>query len=158
MALAENTMVFHGYPDAGILGITESSSYDVIALGSDRDRYPNVVARATDMLRRSGIEGPYGLAIGPDLHTGIVETTEHGGHLLFDHLRRILEGPLVWAPGVKGGIVMSLRGGDFVLECGQDVSMGYLGHDDREVRLYLEESVAFRVLEPGAAIALEPAG
>jgi len=61
---------------------------------------------------------------------------------------------LVWAPGVDGGVVLSLRGGDFILDSGQDLSIGYLSHDADVVRLYLEESFSFRVLEPDAAIAL----
>jgi uncharacterized linocin/CFP29 family protein len=112
------------------------------------------VAQAVDTLRQSGIEGPYGLAICPTDYTRIVETTEHGGHLLFDHLRQILGGPIVWAPGVDGGVVVSLRGGDFVLDSGEDLSIGYLSHDADVVRLYLEESLSFKVLEPDAAVAL----
>ena len=107
---------------------------------------------------RPGIAGPYGLAIGPEIYTGIVETDEHGGHLLLDHLRQILGGPLVWAPGVQGGVVLSLRGGDFVLDCGQDLSIGYLAHDAQTVRLYVEESFSFRVLEPDASSRLAARG
>jgi uncharacterized linocin/CFP29 family protein len=112
------------------------------------------VARAVNTLLSSGIAGPYGLAIGPDGYTGIIESTEHGGYLLLDHLRNILGGPVVWAPGVEGAVVMSLRGGDFVLEVGQDLSIGYLDHDAQVVRLFLEESFNFRVLEPEAAVPL----
>jgi uncharacterized linocin/CFP29 family protein len=154
MALAENVAVFHGYADAGILGITESTSHAALSFAEDMEQYPMVVAQAADVLRRSGIAGPYGMAIGPDIYTGIVETTEHGGHLLFDHLRQILGGPLVWAPGVAGGVVLSLRGGDFVIDSGQDLSIGYSDHDASVVRLYLEESFNFRVIEPDAAVAL----
>ena len=118
------------------------------------EQYPKAVAQAVDVLRRSGIGGPYGLAICPDIYTGIVETTEHGGHLLLDHLRKILGGPLVWSPGLDGGIVLSLRGGDFVIDAGQDLSIGYSDHDASVVRLYLEESFSFRVVEPDAAVAL----
>lgn len=154
IALGENVTVFHGYEAAGMQGITECTSHEPIRLGHDMEQYPNGVARATDVLRQAGISGPYGLAIGPDIYTGIVETTEHGGHLLLDHLRQILGGPLVWAPGVQGGIVLSLRGGDFVLDCGQDLSIGYVDHDADIVRLYIEESFSFKVLEPDAAVAL----
>jgi uncharacterized linocin/CFP29 family protein len=154
IALAENVSIFHGYADAGILGITESTSHPQLSFSEDMERYPRAVAQATDVLRRAGIGGHYGMAIGPDIYTGIVETTEHGGFLLFDHLRQILGGPLVWAPGVEGGIVLSLRGGDFVIDSGQDLSIGYSDHDASVVRLYLEESFTFRVLEPDAAVAL----
>jgi uncharacterized linocin/CFP29 family protein len=158
LALGENVTVFHGYQAAGMHGITESSSHSPITIEEDMEQYPKVVARATDTLRRSGIGGPYGLAIGSDIYTGIVETTEHGGYLLLDHLRQILGGPLVWAPGVEGGVVLSLRGGDFVLDCGQDLSIGYRNHDAQVVHLYVEESISFRVLEPDAAVVLRHGG
>jgi uncharacterized linocin/CFP29 family protein len=158
IALGENVSIFHGFPAAGIQGITERTSHPPLTIERDMERYPKVVARATDILRASGIQGPYGLAIGSEIYTGIVETTEHGGYLLLDHLRQILEGPVVWAPGVQGGVVLSLRGGDFILDCGQDLSIGYRDHDADVVRLYLEESFTFRVTEPDAAVALRHNG
>ena len=59
----------------------------------------------------------------------MVETTEHGGYLLLDHLTRILGGEVVWAPGVDGALVISQRGGDFLLDVGQDLAVGYSHHD-----------------------------
>jgi uncharacterized linocin/CFP29 family protein len=120
--------------------------------------YPPAVAQAVDALRQAGTDGPFGLALCPNTYTQIVETTEHGGHLLLDHLHQILGGPLVWSPGLDGGVVMSLRGGDFVFESGQDLSIGYLDHDADVVRLYIEESFNFRVLEPDAAVAVHQGG
>jgi len=153
IALGENVTVFHGHQAAGLRGITESTSHqpvEVDGVGASADG----VARAVNVLRTAGIDGPYGLAICPDSYTRIVETTEYGGHLLFDHLRAILGGPLVWAPGMEGGVVLSQRGGDFQFDCGQDLSIGYLDHDADVVRLYIEESFSFRVLEPDAAVTL----
>ena len=154
IALAENTAVFHGYVAGGILGITEESSHPPVSIEADMEQYPKVVAQATDTLRRAGVGGPYGLAIDPAIYTVIVETAEHGGYLLLDHLRQILGGPVVWAPGVEGGVVLSQRGGDFVLHLGQDLSIGYRDHDAEVVRLSVEESFTFRVSEPDAAVAL----
>jgi len=154
IALGENVTVFHGHQAAGFRGLTESTSHEPIALDGDVERSADAVARAVNILRQAGIDGPYALAICPDLYTRIVETTEYGGHLLFDHLRAILGSPLVWAPGIQGGVVLSTRGGDFQFDCGQDLSIGYLGHDTDVVRLYIEESFSFRVLEPDAAVTL----
>jgi len=105
-------------------------------------------------LRLAGVQGPYALALSPTAYTGVVETTEHGGTVVLDHLGHILGGDVIWAPGVLGAIALSVRGGDFLFEAGQDLSVGYLDHDDASVRLYLEESFTFRVAEPAAAIAL----
>ena len=62
----------------------------------------------------------------------------------------------MWTPGVDGAVVVSLRGGDFLFESGQDLSIGYDSHDADVVRLYLQESFSFRVATPEAAVALAP--
>jgi uncharacterized linocin/CFP29 family protein len=154
IAMAENVAVFHGWEGA-IDGIADASPHEQVQLG-DVDGYPRQVAGAVERLLRSGITGPYGLALGREQYRRVVETAEHGGYPLLDHLRKILEGPIVWAPGVKGAIALSLRGGDFVFESGLDLSIGYESHDSEVVRLYLEESFSFRVATPEAAVALKP--
>jgi len=154
IAVAENRAVFHGWSSAAIIGIAEASAHPVIEISNGFDSYPKHVAKAVERLLEAGVAGPYGLALGSEGYTGVVETTEHGGYPLFDHLRNILAGPIVWAPGVEGAVVVSLRGGDFMLESGQDLSLGYTSHDVDSVHLYLEESFSFRVATPEAAVAL----
>jgi uncharacterized linocin/CFP29 family protein len=156
LATAENRAVFHGYEEAGITGITEASTEDPITLGEDCTAYPRHVARAVETMLHAGIDGPYGLALGPEAYTRVLETSEHGGYPLLDHLRKIIDGPLVWAPGVQGAAVVSQRGDDFVLEVGEDLSVGYTAHDANTVELYLVESFTFRVATPEAAVALNP--
>jgi uncharacterized linocin/CFP29 family protein len=153
-AMAEDIAVFHGYDAAGIRGISESSPHAPVEIGDDYNQYPGTVARAVATLQAASISGPFTIALGPRCYTGVIETTERGGYPVLEHIRLILGGPVVWAPGVDGAIVVSLRGGDFELTCGQDFSTGYLGHDADSVRLYLEESITFRALSPDAGIAL----
>jgi uncharacterized linocin/CFP29 family protein len=154
IAVAENVAVFHGWGDA-IGGIASASPYEQALLGDSAEQYPRQVAGAVEKLLCSGVTGPYGLALGREQYRRVVETAEHGGYPLLDHLRKILEGgPIVWSPGVRGAVVLSLRGGDFQFESGQDLSLGYESHDAEAVRLYLEESFTFRVLTPEAAVAL----
>jgi len=154
IALGENTAVFNGWPQAGITGIAQASPHTAIPLTDDMTTCPRHVAEAVEVLLSGGVEGPYGLALGPTIYRQVIETTEHGGYPLFDHLRKIVGGPLVWAPGVDGGIVVSLRGGDFLFECGQDLAVGYRAHDADAVHLYLVETFSFRVATPEAAVAV----
>lgn len=155
IARAENVAVLHGWSQAAIAGLTEATTHARVKLGKGFDDYPNHVAKAVQLLLKSGIEGPYAIALGSEAYTGVVETTEHGGYPLLDHLRNILGGPIVWAPGVTGAVVLSLRGGDFLFESGQDLSIGYSHHDADGVNLYIEESFSFRVATPEAAVSLQ---
>src|SRR5208337_663227 len=56
----------------------------------------------------------------------------------------------------KGGLVLTTRGGDFELDIGQDLSIGYLSHSATTVELYFQESFTFRLLTTEAAVALTP--
>jgi uncharacterized linocin/CFP29 family protein len=154
IAMAENIAVFHGW-DGAISGIAEAPPHERVPLG-DLEGYPRQVAGAVEQLLSSGITGPYGLALGRKQYRRVVETAEHGGYPLLDHLHKILDGPIVWAPGVKGVVALSLRGGDFMLESGQDLSIGYESHDSEVAQLYLEESFSFHVATPEAAVVLQP--
>src|SRR5437762_457099 len=82
--------------------------------------------------------------------TRIAESND-GGLPLAEHLARILDGKVVFVPGMDGTVVLSQRGGDFVLDVGQDVAIGYSHHSADTVTLYLEESFAFHLVDPDAA-------
>jgi uncharacterized linocin/CFP29 family protein len=106
------------------------------------------------LLRQAGIQGPYCLAIDPQGYTDILASTEHGGYPLDQHLRNILGGDLIRADGLDGALIASKRGGDFLLDIGQDFAIGYTSHNADQVRLYLEQSFNFRIAEPQAAVVL----
>lgn len=153
IALAEDAIIFDGLSSAGVEGILGASPHDPVALEADYERYPNAVAEAIVCLREAGVDGPFGIALGSRCHTGLTTTTS-GGYPVMEHVRRILDGPMVWAPGIDGACVLSMRGGDHELIIGQDLSVGFESADGDAVHLYLEESMTFRNLEPGAAVPL----
>jgi uncharacterized linocin/CFP29 family protein len=154
IAIAENSIVFHGYGAGLIQGIAQAAEAATLTLTEEFERYPVVVGEALSVLRKAGIDGPYGIALGPRCYAGLTETVTSGGYRVFDHVKRLLDGPIVWAQGVDGAVVVSLRGGDFTLTVGQDLSIGYLDHTAKSVRLYIQESLTFRVLEAEAAVPL----
>lgn len=156
IAVAENIAVFHGWSEVGMTGIAEASPHSTQALGANADAYPRAIAAAVELLLQTGIGGPYALALGREQYTRVVETAEHGGYPLLDHLHKILDGPVVWAPGVNGAVVVSLRGGDFRFESGQDFAIGYDRHDAEAVHLYIQESFSFVVATPEASVPLNP--
>jgi uncharacterized linocin/CFP29 family protein len=153
IAITEDRAVFHGYSAAGIRGIAEAPVDAALAMGDDVAGYPASIARALNTLRNRGVGGPYAVALGERCFTQLTEATQ-AGYPVLDHVRHLVDGPLVWAPGLDGALVLSQRGGDFELTVGQDVSIGYLSHDAEHVRLYFEESFTFRAITPEAAVPL----
>jgi uncharacterized linocin/CFP29 family protein len=153
IAIAEDIAVFHGYPAAHIRGICEAQASAAQPIGENYETYPAAIATAINKLHDGGVDGPYAVALSERCYTGLTETTI-AGYPILEHVRRMVEGPIVWAPGLTGAVVVSMRGGDFELVVGRDFSIGYLDHDAKIVRLYIEESFTFRVLSPQAAVPL----
>lgn len=153
IAIAEDRAIFHGYKPAGIQGISEAAVDNAIHIGDDVAGYPMLVTTALNRLRDAGVGGPFAIALSERCYVGLTEATV-GGYPVLEHVRRLIDGPLVWAPGLDGALVLSMRGEDFELTVGQDFSIGYLDHDVERVRLYIEESFTFWLISPQAAVPL----
>ncbi|MEV7177368.1 family 1 encapsulin nanocompartment shell protein [Kitasatospora sp. NPDC093679] len=156
IAFAEDRAVFEGYPAAGIAGLRASSANEALTLPADPRDYPNVISRAIGELRLAGVGGAYTLALSADAFTAVSETSDHG-YPIHEHLRRLLDGEIIWAPAIDGAFLISTRGGDFTLQLGQDLSIGYLAHDTDTVELYFQESLTFLVHTEEAVVAIGPA-
>ena len=91
--------------------------------------------------------------LGADAYTKLSETSDHGYPVL-RHIKSLVDTEIIWAPAITGAFVLATRGGDFGLYIGEDVSIGYLSHDDKRVQLYLEETFTFLLLTTEASVAL----
>ncbi|MCW5834405.1 MAG: bacteriocin family protein [Labilithrix sp.] len=154
IALVEDNAVFNGFASAGIKGILESSPHAPLALSPNVLDLPKSIVDAKETLRRAGVAGPYVLVLGAALHDQVFSATDEGHPLAKRIEQQLVDRPIVRAEAVNGAAVLSLRGGDYELYVGQDLSIGYAYHTKDEVELYLTESFTFRVLEPAAAVRL----
>ena len=155
LAFAEDGAVFEGYSAAGILGIRQGTSNPAISLPSEARNYPDAVAQGVNQLKLAGVNGPYAVLLGAAAHTALAGAGDQGYPVL-EHVKRLVDDKVIWAPAIEGAFVLTTRGGDFELNIGQDVSLGYLSHTDASVRLYLQESFTFLLLTTEAAVALTP--
>jgi uncharacterized linocin/CFP29 family protein len=156
IAFAEDRAVFDGYAVAGIQGIRPGTSNPALTLPPDVKGYPGAVAQALNLLRLAGVNGPYALLLGAEPYAAIGGATDHGYPVL-QHIQRLVDGKIIWAPAIEGGVVLTTRGGDFDLTIGQDISIGYLGHSETTVRLYFQETITFLMLTTEAVVVLAPA-
>jgi len=155
LAFAEDRAIFEGYEAAAIDGIRTCSSNPGLALPEDPREIPDVITQALTELRLAGVDGPYSVLLSADAYTKVSESTEHGYPIL-EHINRLIDGDIVWAPAIDGAFVLSTRGGDFDLQLGTDVSIGYLSHDADTVQLYLQETLTFLCYTAEASVALTP--
>jgi len=153
IAFAEDRAVFDGYQAAAITGIRQASSNEGLSLPSEVRDYPDAVSKALSELRLAGVAVPYSLLLSADAYTAVSETSDHG-YPIREHVARVLDGDIVWAPAIDGALLVSCRGGDYELRVGQDLSIGYLSHDADLVQLYFIESFTFSVFTTEASVSI----
>ena len=153
IAFAEDRAIFDGYPAAGITGVGPSSSNPVLTLPAEAREYPAVISQAVSALRLAGVGGPFSLLLSATAYTAVSETSDHG-YPIREHLARVVDGEIIWAPAIDGAFLLSGRGGDYELRLGQDLSIGYLSHDSEHVQLYFQESLTFLAYTAEASVAL----
>jgi uncharacterized linocin/CFP29 family protein len=155
IAFAEDRAVFDGYAAAGIQGIRQGSSNPGVILPPNVTAYPGAVAKAVGQLRLAGVNGPYALVLGAGAYTAASGGSDEG-YPVFHHIERVVDGGIIWAPAIEGGVVLTTRSGDFELDLGQDISIGYQSHSSTVVELYFLETFTFRLLTTEAAVVLAP--
>src|ERR1700690_4338921 len=156
IALAQDRAIFDGYDAAGIQGIRQGTSNPTIPLPAVVADYPAAIARALSQLRLAGVNGPYSVLLGADAYAALGAADDHGYPVL-QHIKLLVNEDIIWAPAITGAVVLTTRGGYFDLHIGQDISIGYLGHSDTAVRLYLQETFTFLMLTSEAVVTLAPA-
>jgi uncharacterized linocin/CFP29 family protein len=152
IAFAEDGAIFEGYNAAGIVGVRQGTSNPKLTLPADVRDYPDAIAQGLSQLRLVGVNGPYAVLLGAAAYTALAETSDHGYPVL-EHVKRLVDDKIIWAPAIEGAFIVTTRGGDFDFHIGQDLSIGYLSHTDASVKLYLQETFTFLYLTSEAAVA-----
>jgi uncharacterized linocin/CFP29 family protein len=150
----EDGAIFNGFAPAGIVGIIPASPHAPHPLPADVNDLPRTVLAAKETLRQAGISGPYALVLDTAMYAQVLGAAEDGYPLAKRITQQVIDGPLIRASAIKGGVLLSVRGGDYELTVGQDLAIGYADRERETVELYLTESFTFRVLEAGAAVPL----
>ncbi len=151
----EERLAFFGAAELGMTGMLTDSPHKPRTLGSAAGDYVSMVEDAVHAIQSRGIGGPFHLVFGRTPYQ-VLAAGEDSGYPVRKRVMDLLEGgSLRWSPALEGGAVVSGRGGDYELTVGQDFAIGFTGMDGDSVNLYILETLAFRVLEPAAAVELK---
>lgn len=150
-ALFEESAIYNGFEAGGIEGILSQNIHQPINLPDKAQEFPKVVALAVRKMALVGIRGPFTLILGNDAWVDLMQSGS-GGYPPQKIVRDLIGGEIHMSPIFEGGLLVSAAGDYFELAIGQDFSIGYAGHDQHTLDLYITESFTFRVLEPKAAV------
>jgi uncharacterized linocin/CFP29 family protein len=152
LAELEDRAIFYGLEAAHIRGQLAASSHPRIPLGGDVASTIDAVTRALLVLDEATVAGPYAVVLGDAAYRRVASAPEYPP---LRQLRELVGGRVLHSRVLRGGVVLSQRGGDYQLTVGQDAAIGYQSHDAEKVALYLVQSFTFHVMSPEAIVGLE---
>lgn len=154
VALAEDALLYYGEPTgAGFLASRRSPRVPV-GNWSERGRLLADLLRAVEILDTSGMPGPYEAVLRPEHYYAYLRAVDDGGYPAARHLERVLRTVHRSLALRDVGAVFAMRGGDFIVTVGGDLSVGYRQHGREAVHLMCVETVAAQTLTPEAVCIL----
>jgi uncharacterized linocin/CFP29 family protein len=156
VALAEDRLAFYGDPvGRGFLTTPDSPRVRAGAWNAPGRMISDVLA-AVEILDTRGISGPYELVLPPNRYFEYLQAEGDRGYPAARQLREVVAA--VHRSNVihDAGAVFSVRGGDFMLTVGGDLSVGYRLHDREAVHLFCAETLAAQAVTPEAVCLLDP--
>ena len=156
VALAEDRLAFYGDPlGRGFLTAPDSPR---LRAGdwSVPGRIVADLVKAVEALDTRGISGPYEAVLSPSRYYEYLQAEGDHGYPAARQLREAIAAVHRSAVIHDAGAVFSVRGNDFMLTVGGDLSVGYRLHDRDAVHLFCVETLAAQVVTPEAVCVIDP--
>lgn len=155
VALAEDHLAFYGREGAPGFFSSPASLRKTMGDWSVPGAAENDITAAVEALDEHGIEGPYDIVLDVEHYYAFFRSLAQGSgyptsRLLKDVVRKVHRSLVL-----KGGGVFSMRGQDFLVTVGGDLTVGYRSHNASSVHLFCAESISAHLLTPQAVVILE---
>jgi uncharacterized linocin/CFP29 family protein len=154
----EDDILFNGSEHVGVSGLLNtpgSQTHKLQEWGEPGVAADDVIAAAT-ALDNAGFHGPYALALAPDRYNLLFRRYDRGNQTEIEHLRQLVTEGIIKAPAIAGGGVLIASGRQFAsILLGQDLMAGFIGPADGCYEFDLSETVALRLVQPGAVCVLK---
>ncbi|MDX9941278.1 MAG: family 1 encapsulin nanocompartment shell protein [Bacteroidales bacterium] len=153
IAQFEEKAIYEGFKPANIGGLKNNSDHDALTFPETAEEVMGVISEGVAKFKANGIEGPYTLVLNSKKWQMVNSFMR--GYPLRKQIENLLGGSIILAPYIKDAYLVTERGGDFKMVIGQDLSIGYESHNNKNVQLYFSESFTFQVIDPVAIIVLK---
>lgn len=154
VASFEDEALYYGFDNNIATGLINARTSEPVKVKVNTTDFLQVLAEQVNSLQIDGVEGPYTLVLPDKVWAKLVaDSTAYPLQLL---LKGVTGGNLIIHHHNKDIFLVSERGGDFELHLGQDISLGFEGHDTKKVKLFFTESFAYQIHGPEAVRILQP--
>ncbi len=152
LAEFEEKTIYYGLQGAAVTGLKDVNSSEKLAMPDKIDDLLSTVSEGMTKMMHASVNGPWTLVVSPGLWKKI--SSHFKGYPLKLQLEKLLGGPVILCHFIDEAFLVPSSAEDINLVIGQDISIGYESHNDKEVRLFLTESFTLRVYDPASVIML----
>lgn len=153
MAGFEDQCLYYGFDNNIAPGLMNAVDEKPLKVKLNTSDFLRAVADQVSSLQRNAVEGPYTMILPVRAWINLVgDSTTYPFKLL---LKEIIGGDIIVHHHNKDIFLVSERGGDIELHLGQDISLGYEGHDQKKVKLFYSESFTYQIHGPEAVRILQ---
>ncbi len=145
MAKFEDNAVYNGFASGNIKGMMEMAKKS-LSFGSDDSSIMGSITEGMIMLQEAYADKPYSLIVGKEAYEKIQSQVK--GYPLIRRIEEVTGSEVVFSDEIEGALLIPYDHDDLELTIGQDFAIGFEEHDSKNVKLFITESLMFRVLDP----------
>ncbi|MGL5988468.1 family 1 encapsulin nanocompartment shell protein [Cetobacterium sp.] len=146
----EESAIFFGLEEALITGLIKDESKSVDFGKTEEETIKNLMYGVSKLRNTGFSKGPYALVVG--LEKFIYLNMVNLNNPLAKRLEKILGMPIIISNNITGGLLVPYDNDNIELVLGEDFSLGYQGHNNKEVELFVTETFTFRVLDDAKVV------
>ncbi|MBF7097637.1 family 1 encapsulin nanocompartment shell protein [Alkalibacter mobilis] len=150
MADFEENAVYKGFESGGIVGLEGASAHAAIEFGKTGADIMDSISKGLITLKDNFEEGPFILVVGEEAYKRL--NREVQGYPLVKRIESLIGGKILLSGVVDGAFLLPYDNENLELTIGQDFAIGYESYDSEEVKLFIAESLTFRVLDENIVV------
>jgi uncharacterized linocin/CFP29 family protein len=149
LALFEEEVIYNGLKEANIKGLVNEAGHRM-SLNNDSQDILDKISDAVFTLKKSYVSGPFNLIVSKDLYKALNKI--HGAKILRDLVKSIIGGNVYLSEVINGGLLLPLNHDDIEFTIGQEYTVGYENHNEKDIKLFIMNSFTLRVLDPNILV------
>jgi uncharacterized linocin/CFP29 family protein len=153
LAEFEERTIYYGLQDALVKGLKDCNIEQKLIFPGNIDDLLATVSQGITHLRGSSFDGPYTLVVSPAKWQKI--SSHFKGYPLKIQIEKLIGGPVILSHFIEEAFLVPSKATEINLILGQDISIGYVSHNEKEVRLFFTESFTMQINDPASVVLIE---